>query len=242
MTNTIPISLINRSSVTSDTQAQMITKALQQQVDQDFGPIWNIDAQLTFVGGGNQPDPNSWWLVLLDNSDDATALGYHEMTSSGLPIGKAFMKTTQVDGGIPSVCVSHELMEMLADPYIDRTVIYQESNVAGRIYALEVCDACEDDTFGYDISGVTVSDFVYPSWFQGWRGTHANVPFDHGKHIKQPFQLLSGGYISMMDFRGGGWQQITADTHHMAQYRAHVGQRRERRRLARNMWRHSDPK
>jgi hypothetical protein len=238
----IPISIINRSSITSDTEAAAITKALQQQVDRDFGPVWSVQAQLTFVGAGGKPNPASWWLVMLDNSDDASALGYHEMTSTGLPIGKAFMKTTKVDGGIPSVCVSHELLEMLVDPYIDRTVIYQESNVAGRMYALEVCDACEDDTFGYDIAGVTVSDFVHPTWFQGWRGANAKVQFDHGNHINQPFQLLSGGYISMMDFRGGGWQQITADRHHMAQYRAHVGQRRERRKLARDMWRNSDPK
>jgi hypothetical protein len=238
----VAIDVINRSSVMSDTQAAAITHALQTQVDRDFGPVWSIEAKLTFRGAGAKPDPHNWWLVFLDNSDDATALGYHEMTSAGLPIGKAFIKTTMVDGGIPSVCASHELLEMLADPYIDRTVMYQETNQAGRIYALEVCDACEDDVFGYDINGVTVSDFVHPTWFQGWRGQHSSAQFDYGKHIKEPFQLLSGGYISMMDFRGGGWQQITADTHHMAQFRAHVGQRRERRRLPRNLWRPSDPK
>lgn len=238
----VAVDVINRCSVLTDAEAEAVCAALQIQVGRDFSPHWNTMANLTFIGAKDTPNPAHWWLTFLDNSDEAGALGYHEMTSAGLPLGKAFMLTTKKDGGLPSVCASHELLEMLADPYIDRSVANQTSNTVGRLYALEVCDACEDDQFGYDINGVTVSDFVYPTWFQGWRpnhGGHDNVQFDHQNKITGPFQLLTGGYIGILDFNGGGWTQITADREHKPQFRPHVGQRRERRHLPRNMWRNS---
>ena len=45
------------------------------------------------------------------------------------------------------------------------------------LYAYEVCDACEADQFGYDIDGVLVSDFVFPSWFESFwsAGAHASI-------------------------------------------------------------------
>jgi len=58
--------------------------------------------------------------------------------------------------------LSHELLEMLADPWINWCATGNDS----KIYALEVCDAVEADDLGYDIDGVRVSDFVTPAWFE----------------------------------------------------------------------------
>jgi hypothetical protein len=38
------------------------------------------------------PAPDSWWLVFLDNSDQAGALAYHDLTNEGLPLSKVFVK------------------------------------------------------------------------------------------------------------------------------------------------------
>src|SRR5580704_2915971 len=43
---------------------------------------------------------------------------------------------------------SHELLEMLCSPKFNLTVFVQNSNMAGILYADEVCDACEDDSLG----------------------------------------------------------------------------------------------
>jgi hypothetical protein len=235
MANLVDIAVVNRSTVWPDAEAALVTAALGIQVNNHFAPAWGLNAMLTFVGTQETAPATHWWLTLLDNSDQAGALGYHEMTAAGLPLGKAFLKTTIGDKQSPSVCASHELLEMLADPWISDLVM---SGDGSRLYAHEVCDACEADEFGYQINGILVSDFVVPTWFEGWRTTGH---FDHMGHLTTgPFTLLPGGYIGYMNIQGGGWQQLTADREPRPQYRAHLGTRRERRGVAKDFWRRSD--
>ncbi|MGH9496471.1 MAG: hypothetical protein ACRD3B_15830, partial [Candidatus Sulfotelmatobacter sp.] len=87
---TTQISVLNESTVLTDIEVQPAVAALQQQVSGDFRPIWGLDAQLTFIPQGSQPPANAWQLVILDDSDQADALGYHDLTADWLPIGKLF--------------------------------------------------------------------------------------------------------------------------------------------------------
>ena len=80
-TPSIQISVINESTVLADTDVAPVVAALQKQVSNDFRPIWGTDATLTIVPKGTQPAGGSWWLVLLDDSDQANALGYHDLTA-----------------------------------------------------------------------------------------------------------------------------------------------------------------
>jgi len=50
---------------------------------------------LPFIPKNQMPAAGSWWLVFLDNSDQAGALAYHDLTNDGLPISKVFVKTLQ---------------------------------------------------------------------------------------------------------------------------------------------------
>ena len=236
------ISIINQSTVLTDDQITPVVDALQKQVTNDFRPPWGIDAQLEFVPSTGQPAAGTWWLSILDNSDQANALGYHDLTPDGLPIGKVFAGTDLQIGASWSVTTSHELLEMLADPNINLTVFVQDSNSSGRLYAYEVCDACEADNLGYPIDGIQVSDFVFPSWFEGFRAP-GSTQFDQTSQIQSPLQLLPGGYIGVFDVSSGtGWQQMTAEKKpvSMAQ-RGNVGSRRERRRTPREQWLESMP-
>lgn len=233
----IQIAVINQSTVLTDADVSAAVPALQAQIHRDFAPAWGIDADLTFVGGGAQPAAGQWWAVVLDNSDQAGALGYHDLTSEGLPVGKIFAGTDAQYGSKWTVTASHEILEMLGDPDINQTVFAQSSDTAGILYAYENCDACESDPYGYDIDGVTVSDFVYPAWFETFRQPNS-TQFDYQKQITAPFQLLPGGYIGTYNVTSGsGWTQITADqAPHTYQMRAPVGSRRERRRTTRDRW------
>src|SRR5262245_48266858 len=94
----IKVAVINASTVVQDNEAQATVPALQTQVHRDFAPAWGIDADLTFVPKGSQPAVDTWWLVILDNSDQAGALGYHDITSQGLPLGKVFAGTDRQYG------------------------------------------------------------------------------------------------------------------------------------------------
>jgi hypothetical protein len=234
---TTQISVINESTVLTDADVTPVVIALQQQVTNDFRPIWGIDAELKMISQGLQPPTGAWWLVILDDSDQAGALGYHDLTPDGLPIGKVFAASDLKAGTSWTVTASHELLEMLADPNINLTAFVQNANTTGTLYAYEVCDACEDDSFGYTISGVQVSDFVYPAWFESFR-TQGSTQFDRMNKIQNPLQLLPGGYIGVFNVSAGtGWQQQTAErTPTNLRHRGHVGSRRERRSINRNQW------
>jgi hypothetical protein len=102
--------------------------------------------------------------------------------------------------------------EMLADPDVDLTVFVMPSSDKGTLYAHEVADAVESDQFGYDINGTTVTDFVYPSWFESFR-TRGSTQFDYRNHVQKPFQILPGGYIGVFDVipSSKGWYTITGE-------------------------------
>lgn len=244
------ISVLNPSTVVSDDEVEALVPVLQKQIV-SFRDSWNTDAELVFVPKDQTPATGSWWISVLDNSDQAGALGYHDVTNEGLPLGKVFAGTDLANGYKVSVTFSHELLEILADPEINRCVFLQKKNGSGVIVAYESCDAVEADALGYDIDGVTVSDFVTPRWFMpGFPG-----PYDFLEHCSKPLQLLPGGYISVFDVtKGTGWQQVTADeavdlqeeadpmarSSARAASRPHPGSRRERRRTPRGQWQRSE--
>jgi hypothetical protein len=234
---TIKISVINESTVLADSDVEAVVAALQKQVNDDFGPVWGSDAELTIVASGTPPPTGSWWLVLLDDSDQANALGYHDLTTEGLPIGKVFATSDLKAGTSWTVTASHELLEMLGDPNVNLTVFVQNSNTVGVLYAYEVCDACEDDSFAYQIDNILVSDFVYPAWFESFRA-EGSTQFDRMNKILTPLQLLAGGYIGVFHVNsGGGWQQMTAEKRPAnLRNRGTVGTRRERRSTAHDLW------
>lgn len=237
----VTIAVINESTVLTDAQITPYVVAQQMQVTQDFAPIWGQDATIIQVKKGQTPPAGSWWAVILDNSDLAGALGYHDLTSEGLPLAKIFAGTDIQYGNVWTVTASHEVLEMLGDPYCGTCV--QNGNM---LYAYENCDAVEADNLGYwkvvaDGSKVKLSDFVYPNWFSA-AGTGK---LDWCGKVTKPFQLAAGGYISVLQLSGGeGWQQIFAQEDNQVQNfqsRARVGSRRERRRTRFDQWVKSQP-
>jgi hypothetical protein len=244
----IDISLVNQSTLFADADLPALANALQIQVTRDFLPSWGVDARIYYTPSGQHPSADHWVLALLDDADVAGALGYHDVTPTGQPLGKAFVRTTQSDGSSISVTVSHELLEMLGDPSINLTAEVDDGTGSpSKFYAYEVADAVEADNLGYQIAiptgwagagtSILVSDFVLPAWFESFRTAG---PFAFKTPLTAPFQLAAGGYISILDLANlsSGWQQIQARTDAKAamKSRPHQGSRRERRKLPRSQW------
>jgi len=235
----IKIAVINESTVVADAAVQACVNALQVQVWRDFAPVWGIDAQLNFHPSKIAP-AGAWQLVILDDSDQADALGYHELTSGGLPLGKVFAKSDLTAGTSWTVTASHELLEMLVDPDCNDCAEWDRADGSTWFFAYEVCDAVEADALGYQIDGVLVSNFVTPAWFLS---QSLPVPLDFRGDVKAPFTLAPGGYISIFEVGAGvvaGWQQVTSD-YKPGGPSAPIGSRRVRRAMPDRDWRRSNP-
>jgi hypothetical protein len=173
---------LNHSTSVTDDNVVAVMEAIREQVHADFGPIWHTGCREQFAGAVAQSD---WVIEILDNADVQGALGYHDL-ESGRPWMKVFAQTCAEYGVAWSSCASHEVLEALADPYIDRTIQTKSSTFT----AIEVCDPCE--TITYNVNGIEVSDFVTPRWFDD------QAPFslyDFQGKISAALQLLPGGYI-----------------------------------------------
>src|SRR5437588_3200859 len=154
------IAVVNQATVNLGVDFNALVAALNSFVNGPFADVWGTPADIVLSSVIAQGE---WGLVFLDDADAANALGYHDLTDDGLPLAKVFVKDTLENGGLVSVTAAHEVFEFLVDPGCNLCASHPD----GTIYAYECADACEE--VGFDYEGVMLSDFVYPSWFEGFR-------------------------------------------------------------------------
>lgn len=148
---------------------------------------------------GEPPVEDAWQIIITDDADQAGVLGYHNFTPGGRPIAYVFAGVAKQYGLSWTITLSHELCEMIIDPWI--SAAFQTDNTT--FYAAELCDPVESDDLGYTITAkdkepVLVSDFVLPNWFiPGSPGQ-----YDYKGHCTYPLEILEGGYAYVYD---GGW-------------------------------------
>lgn len=184
----------NESSVLSDSQVQAALAALQTQVNRDFAPAWGITCQLNFAG--KSPPLGVEVIHVLDDTDQADALGYHATDQSDNPVGFVFARTAQQYGESWTVTLSHELLEQLVDPYCT-LLSYAENWRRHRVVAIaqEVSDPVEGDS--YLIGNTPVSNFVLPLYFsQPPLPTGSTARVDFLGRLHQPLDMTPGGYIA----------------------------------------------
>ena len=206
--------MVNHSGVLSDHDVAAGVAAIQKQVSRDFAPVWNVDARLRVVARGEASTklPDHWGLVLADDRGHTRQLGYHQLTSAGLPMGVVHVRSIPA-GRDWTHTASHELLEMLTDADSDLAVCVRTDGDAYRVYAREVCDPCAAYEDGYAVDGRWVSDFVFPEWFQPDALSHPRDPggdgrFDERGLIREPFELRPGGYIGVLDQEAQTWRLV----------------------------------
>lgn len=190
------ITCVNKSTLDLGCKFPQLVMALQTFVDKHYAPVWGTKC---FLSHGPAITPGTWGMVFLDEPDVADAFGYHDVTPDGLPLSKIFVRLCKESKEPVSVTASHELAEMLVDPGIQLLAMNQD----GMIYAYETADADQDTHFL--VNGLPMTNFVYPSWFEGFRKPRS-TQFDYMKRIDRPFKIMPGGYMSI--FKGGRWRNI----------------------------------
>ncbi len=199
------IFVANESSVLTDAQVEGWMPAFRAYANH-VRAYWPRPCTLELVAPADLPAADEGWQMLfLDDSDQAGALGYHDFTPIGKPIAKIFAKTDLDNGYQPTVTFTHELAEMLADPWCSE--LFQISPT--RLLAKENADPVEADALAYTVTPthgqpVLCSDFVTPAWFIPG---HPGPVYDHARHCTKPLQILEGGYMSVF-VSGGGWTQV----------------------------------
>lgn len=139
-----------------DVDINDLIAALQEQVSRDFAPLWGIDATLHVAEEQNHTD---YTVLLMDSVMDQNAMGFH-INDNNVPVAKCGIGDALKYHVDPTTVISHELLEMLADPFTNRLVAVANDT---RQFMVEVCDPCTE--YYYQIGDITVSDFCTPRYF-----------------------------------------------------------------------------
>ncbi len=201
------------------------TAALQKQISRDFTPFWGLSATVdTFEDLATVPsdyhpvvlfgDPDElvgrlevaigreYTAALIDDFERDRLSGLHLNGFTRQPFALVEVNDAW------SVVLSHEVLEMIADPYGNRLVAAANALDEHRRvnYLLEVCDPCQ--AMWYPVNGVPVSDFYTPRYFDPVEAQQGRYSFTGA--IERPLQILEGGYVSWIDPADSGLYRLVA--------------------------------
>lgn len=210
----VTIAVLRYTDRIADDELRDAVDALRHLLDDHFEPAWGIGAKLeayTFDRSSGDPAPNlpDAWTLLLHGRDLGSELGYHSVAATGLPLARVLVEDPTTGDKLEDWVriASHELLEMLANPF-DSIAVFQHSDpLTPRMYVREVCDPSGKWTF--DVCGFKMSDFVHPAWFQPRTkvGDHRFHEADD-MHRLEAFELAEYGFLGFYDTALRSWRRL----------------------------------
>jgi hypothetical protein len=199
------IAVANGSTKFSDQDAVLATRAVAHQVRYHAAPAWGLHAppvvfvgHIGAVGTPLVPVPDgSYVLGFFDTDDQPDALAWHSEDAQGNVFGRVNVGAILDNGGTPlsggltvASALSHEVLEAMVDPNCNRWALDPD----GKLWAVEVGDPVESSSYDVRVDGtsVSVSDFVYPAWFDD--SPAASSRTHHLDTGLTPFTIDHGGY------------------------------------------------
>jgi hypothetical protein len=199
---TMNLALVSEVDGHDPSDVAMVAAALQKQATRDFGPTWEVQATVDAFPTLEDVPVGYWPMIVKDDIGQPGAAGIH-LDKDGQP----FALITMSDSW--SLTASHEMLEMLADPFGNRVIAGRSPKRGqGRVeFLVEVCDPSEAAEFGYTSNDVLVSDFYTPHFFDPVQSPATRYSFTSA--IKRPRTILRGGYISWHHPPSDHWWQQT---------------------------------
>jgi len=241
----LSIAVANLSTSIDDAAFATAVAAIGLQVSRDFQSEWGVGGALTATritlddGAANIDAATDAIVYVGDAANDPTlgmdgVFGYHAQNNGKLPYSFVYLDVCKQYGEAWSCTLSHEVLEMLADPTLVLTIKGPApAGVAGAAgqtvsYELEVCDPTQSDT--YLINEVAVSNFVNKAWF----GLPGGSPTTNFLDLAlSPFGMRPKGYFQYEDAAGAHTANGTAvDAQRLAARAILDGHRRTARRRA----------
>lgn len=205
------ITLVNKSTLVSNSDVSLMARACAAQIRFHVAPEWRRQVMpVIYAIDENSAPPGSWIIGVLDDPDQADALGWHT-EENGKYFGKVFAKPVLDNGGdsltknlsVSSVA-SHEVLEIFIDPACNR---WASSSDGSYAISEEICDPVESVSYPINVGNkkIMVSDFVTERWFD----SQASGPYDLLGQCQQPFEVLPGGYVVKLE--AGQVSQVFGD-------------------------------
>lgn len=203
------VALVDESDTIDKSTLAEVAGALNEQIQADFTPAWPVHAT---IGAYPIAPPGTWAIRLRDGIGEPGAAGYHTDEH------RQPYALVDLAAGDWTVTASHELLEILADPFGSRMhtalgpVGSRQALARERVrYLVEVCDPVEATT--YEVGGVAVSDFILPAFYR--TSPRRGAAYSHMGVLAGPRVVNPGGYVSFADATGVWWQQFV-DEHGIA--------------------------
>ena len=177
-----------------------IAAALQRQLTRDVAPIWEVYATIDAFASLEHVPPGYWPILVGDYFPGVESVGIH-LDRNGQPFALVEASPSW------SLTASHEAIEMVIDPWGNRTVP-GGSPMAGQGLVeilVEVCDPSGDPS-GPTRSTATSSRTSSPRTTTT-RSPHPGVRYSFKGVVTGPREVLEGGYLSWRDPATGEWWQ-----------------------------------
>jgi hypothetical protein len=176
-----------------------VAAALDKQVTRDFGPIWGVSATVSAFHQLEDVPEDYLKLYIREAIGSQGAFGVHRDDH-----GQVFA-LVEFRSDWP-LWASHELLEMLADPSLNRMVAGDSPKTGqGRVeFLVEVCDPCQSPEHAYPVNEIHLSDFVTPQYFDPV--FNAGNRYSFNGSIGKPHEVLPGGYLSWRTPDDHFWQ------------------------------------
>lgn len=205
-TGKIPLNVLERA-----------VAAFQTQVSRDLYPVYGVDARIMACQNEYDAPADAWFTWIVDIMDTEGLNGYHYVDNipgkivgtgvKGYAVGTASGKPFGLVKYTPNwtITVSHEIIEKLVNPYLDKQVLQvdvDKDGVANEDLLMEIADPVQANA--YYIDTISVTNFVYPEYYTDAVAI-AGRKYDHVGVISSPKEIAEGGYFSFK--RGGQWWQ-----------------------------------
>jgi hypothetical protein len=190
------VAVVSQTARISISELAVVSAAVQKQVVRDFAPIWGVEATVQAFASLADTPSDYCPVVVRDDIGVPGAAGVHRGVNNQL------YALVQYGNDWPAA-VSHEVLELLVDPTLDRLIAGPSIKPGqGRVsFLIEVCDPCQADR--YEVNGVKVSDFCTPAYFAPL--ATSGVQYNFSGTITQPRQIRPGGYLSWLVEETAEW-------------------------------------
>jgi hypothetical protein len=206
----IQVGLVDTTGTVNADALHAAAAAFNVQVQRDLPQFWNVQATVRLLPNPKKTPVGVWPVRIVNNlppGEGGIHLDKHNQPYALVEVTPGSSEWT--------VAASHEIVEMLVDPYGNRLQASRSIQiVGGKIqdgpgefeYLVEAGDPCEADAYAYSIQGVAVSDFITPHFYDPMVTPGTRYSFTGA--VKAPRQILPGGYISWANPEEGLWQQL----------------------------------